>query len=191
MKEVCLTRTTNETDISLRLSAAGGASSISTGIGFFDHMLSAFALHGGFTLVLQAKGDLQVDGHHTVEDVGIVLGDAFAEALGNKAGLARYGMACVPMDEALCFCSLDLSNRPFLVFRAVFPQTQIGGYDACLTEEFLRAFAFHAGITLHMQCPYGQNSHHITEAIFKALGRALRQATQLCQEGPLSTKGVL
>ena len=154
-------------------------------------MLHAFAVHGGFSLEVEAKGDLSVDCHHTVEDTGIVLGDAFAQILGGKNGLARFGSAYVPMDEALCFCALDLSGRPFLVFDAPMPQAVIGQYDACMTGEFFRAFSVHAGITLHIKCLYGEISHHITEGIFKAVAKALRQAMEQTGEGVLSTKGVL
>lgn len=191
MEQSCIRRTTNETDISVQLAPRGAAGAIRTGIGFFDHMLHAFAVHGGFSLAVEAKGDLFVDCHHTVEDTGIVLGDAFAQMLGGKNGLARFGSAYVPMDEALCFCALDLSGRPFLVFDAPMPQAVIGQYDACMTGEFFRAFSVHAGITLHIKCLYGENSHHITEGIFKAVARALRQAMEQTGEGVLSTKGVL
>lgn len=191
MRTAEIARKTRETDIALSLNLDGGERSISTGIGFFDHMLGSFALHGGFGLTVCAKGDLEVDCHHTVEDVGIVLGKAFADALGDKSGIARFGSAFVPMDEALGFCALDISGRSFLVFEADMPQAVIGQYDACMTEEFMRAFAFNAGITLHLKSHYGVNSHHITEAIFKALARALKQAVSVNGEGILSAKGVL
>ena len=191
MQPVCVTRTTRETAVTVRLARGAGPVEIDTGIGFFDHMLTALAVHSGFSLAISAKGDLNVDGHHTVEDVGIVLGDAFAQLLGDRSGIARYGTATIPMDEALGFCSLDISGRPFLVFDAPMPQERIGEYDACLTKEFFRAFAFHAGITLHLKGVYGENSHHITEALFKAAAHALRQGTEPTRTGALSTKGVL
>ena len=183
-------RTTKETDISLSLSLDGGPVEISTGIGFFDHMLTAFAVHGGFGLRIKAAGDLYVDGHHTVEDTGIVLGKAFQEALGDKSGIARFGSFYVPMDEALAFAAADVSGRPFLVFSGEFSQAVCGGYDLCLTEEFFRALAYNAGITLHLRLEYGGNGHHEAEALYKAAGHALRLAAAE-REGILSTKGVL
>ena len=184
-------RKTKETEIAVTLDLDGGKAEISTGIGFFDHMLTAFAVHGGFGLTVKAAGDLNVDGHHTVEDTGIVLGKAFAEALGDRSGIARFGSFFVPMDESLAFVSVDISGRPFLVFRAQFPQERIGAYDSCLTEEFFRAFAVHAGITLHASLKYGTNAHHETEALFKALAHALRLAAAPAGRGTLSTKGTL
>ena len=186
-----ISRTTKETDISLTLCLDGGEVSVSTGIGFFDHMLTALAFYAGFGLELSAIGDLHVDGHHTVEDVGIVLGQAFTAALGNRKGIRRYGTAFVPMDEALCRTVLDCSNRPFLVFDAIMPQSIIGGYDSCLTVEFMRAFAVNGGITLHQKCEYGDNAHHITEALFKSLGLALKEAVRVEGEAIASTKGAL
>ena len=186
-------RATKETDIKIILALDGsGIANINTGIGFFDHMLTAFSVHGGFDLTVSCKGDLNVDGHHTVEDVGICLGKAFNEALGDKSGIMRYGSAYIPMDEALAFCSLDISARPFLVFNANFSGERIGDYDTCLTEEFMRAFAFNAGITLHLRDEYGKNDHHITEALFKSLAYALRQAVSTNGNGAaLSSKGVI
>lgn len=188
-----IARKTKETDIKVSLILEGsGNISINTGIGFFDHMLNSFAVHGGFDLSVTCKGDLNVDGHHSVEDVGICLGKALNEALGDKSGIMRFGSAYVPMDEALAFCVLDISNRPFLVFNADFTNEKIGEYDSCLTEEFMRAFAFNAGITLHLKAEYGKNDHHITEALFKALAYALRQAVALNANGSaLSAKGTL
>ena len=142
-------------------------------------------------LELTAKGDLEVDGHHTVEDVGIVLGQALREALGDRRGIRRYASACIPMDEALCFTALDFSNRAFLVFEADMPQAQIGTYDSCLTEEFMRALAMNSGLTLHMKALYGKNAHHITEALFKSLGVALKDAVRVEGTEVTSTKGVL
>ena len=191
MRTAELTRTTKETDISLKLSLDGGPVAVSTGIGFFDHMLTAFAFYPRFGLELKVTGDLYVDGHHTVEDTGIVLGQAIREALGDKKGICRFGSAYVPMDEALCFTALDCSNRPFLVFDAPMPQPMIGDYDACLTVEFMRALAVNAGLTLHQKCPYGDNAHHITEGLFKSHGLALKDAVKIEGGGVVSTKGVL
>ncbi len=186
-------RKTKETDITVKLALDGsGKYDIDTGIGFFDHMLTALCVHGGFDMTVKCKGDLNVDGHHSVEDVGIALGKAFAEALGDKSGIMRYGSAYIPMDEALGFCALDISARPFLVLSAQFTNERIGEYDTCLTEEFMRAFAFNSGITLHLREEYGKNDHHITEALFKALAHALKQAAALNADGKtLSTKGTL
>ena len=187
-----ITRKTKETDITLKLCLDGGEVKIDTGIGFFDHMLNSFATHGGFGLEISAKGDLEVDGHHTVEDVGIVLGKAFNEALGDKGSIERFGSFYVPMDEALAFASVDVSGRPFLVFDAEFPQAVCGDYDCSLTVEFMRALAYNAQITLHIKSVYGDNSHHITEAVFKAAAHAIKAAVAQNNSGkPLSTKGVL
>jgi imidazoleglycerol-phosphate dehydratase len=185
----CL-RKTKETDISAELCLDGGEVEISTGIGFFDHMLNAFATHGGFGLKLRVKGDLNVDGHHTVEDTGIVLGKALSEALADKGGIARYGSFMLPMDESLAWAAVDVSGRPFLVFNAKFTEEKIGDYNTCLTSEFFRALCFNAGITLHLKVEYGCNAHHMTEALFKAAAHALRQAVAP-REGLLSTKGTL
>ena len=186
-------RKTKETDITVKLALDGsGTPDIDTGIGFFDHMLTALCVHGGFDMTVKCKGDLNVDGHHSVEDVGIALGMAFAEALGDKSGIMRYGSAFIPMDEALGFCAVDISARPFLVLNAAFTNERIGEYETCLTEEFMRAFAFNAGITLHLREEYGKNDHHITEALFKALAHALKQAVARNSTGAaLSTKGTL
>ncbi len=187
-----ITRKTKETDITVKLNLDGGEVGINTGIGFLDHMLTALGVHGGFGLIVNAKGDLHVDGHHTAEDVGIVLGRAFAEALSDKSGIMRYGSAFIPMDESLGFCSLDISARPFLVFNAEFANERVGEFDTCLTEEFMRAFAFNAGITLHLRVEYGSNDHHKIEALFKALAYALKAATRLNSSGAaVSTKGAL
>lgn len=192
MRTATITRTTKETDITLSLNLDGGTVKIDTGIGFFDHMLNAFATHGGFGLELTVKGDLHVDCHHTVEDTGIVLGQAFAKALGDKAGIARFGSFYVPMDEALAFTSLDISGRPFVVFNAQFLQERVGNYDSCMTEEFVRAFAVNAGLTLHTKLEYGTNAHHCIEAIFKSIAHAMRLAVkQSDSDTVLSTKGVL
>lgn len=191
LRAYAIQRKTKETDIQLSLSLEGGEVKVSTGIGFFDHMLTAFAFYGGLGLKLEVKGDLEVDGHHTVEDVGIVLGQAMSRALGDRKGIRRFASAYIPMDEALCFTALDFSNRPFLVFDADMPQPMIGCYDSCLTEEFMRAFAVNSGLTLHMKCLYGKNAHHITEALFKSLGVAVKEAVAITGTGVTSTKGVL
>ena len=191
MRSATVDRTTKETKISLALVLDGGEVSISTGIGFFDHMLTALAFYAGWGLRLSAQGDLHVDGHHTVEDVGIVLGQALRQALGDRKGICRFGCAYVPMDEALCRTVVDISNRPFLVFHAEMPQAVVGTYDACLTEEFMRALAVQAGLTLHQECLYGGHDHHMTEALFKSLGLPLKDTCRLDGEGVTSTKGVL
>ena len=191
LRAYAIQRKTKETDIQLSLSLEGGKVAVQTGIGFFDHMLTAFAFYGGLGLELTVKGDLEVDGHHTVEDAGIVLGQAMSRALGDRKGIRRFASAYIPMDEALCFTALDFSNRPYLVFDAAMPQPMIGGYDACLTEEFMRAFAVNSGLTLHMKCLYGKNAHHITEALFKSLGVSVKEAVAITGTGVTSTKGVL
>ena len=188
-----ITRKTRETDIKIKLDLdKSGEVSIDTGIGFLDHMLTALAVHGGFSLSVKCVGDLNVDGHHTTEDIGIVLGMAFREALGDKSGIMRYGSAFIPMDESLAFCSLDISARPFLVFNAQFTNERVGEFDTCLTEEFMRSFAFNAGITLHLRVEYGSNDHHKIEALFKALAYALKAAVKRNTDGSVvSTKGGL
>lgn len=191
MRTATVERNTKETQIAATLCLDGGEVAVSTGNGFFDHMLTAFAVHGGFGLQLTVQGDLDVDTHHTVEDTGIVLGQALRRALGDFSGIARYGSFAVPMDESLARCDLDLSNRPFLVFRATFQQERCGDYETCVTEEFWRAFAVNAGITLHIDVPYGTNAHHQIEAVFKAVGHALHGAVQPTGGAVLSTKGVL
>ena len=192
MRTASVTRKSKETDISVQLNLDGGEVSVQTGIGFFDHMLTAFAVHGGFGLTISCKGDLEVDCHHTVEDTGIVLGQAFQKALGDKAGITRYGSFFVPMDEALGFCAVDISGRPYLVFDARFPEERVGEFDTCMGAEFFRAFAFNAGLTLHLRAPYGENSHHMLEALFKAAGHALKIACRETADGAvLSTKGML
>ncbi|MFG6373094.1 MAG: imidazoleglycerol-phosphate dehydratase HisB [Oscillospiraceae bacterium] len=184
-------RKTKETEITVALELEGGDVCVNTGVGFFDHMLTALGFYAGFGLEISAQGDLYVDAHHTVEDVGIVLGQALAQALGDKAGIARFGAAFVPMDESLSRVVLDISSRPYLVYNAVMPQERIGDYDSCLTEEFFRALAVHGGLTLHAAGLYGSNAHHLTEAMFKALGLALKQAVAVTGQGATSTKGVL
>ena len=188
-----VSRITKETEINIKVELDNkGKADISTGIGFFDHMLTALSVHSGISMSIHVKGDLHVDGHHTVEDTGIALGQALAIALGDKSGIARYGTAYIRMDESLAFTSLDISNRPFLVFNAEFVNQSCGGYDLCLTEEFFRAFAYNAGITLHINLLYGSNDHHKCEAIYKSAAHALKQAVVLTENGKtLSTKGVL
>lgn len=187
----CKKRITKETEIEIRLCLDGGDIKVDTGIGFFDHMLHSFAFHGGFGLELTAKGDLDVDFHHTVEDAGIVLGTALREAMGDKVGIQRFADVHIPMDEALGFAAVDVSGRPWLTFDANFPQALIGNYDSCLTEEFFRAFAINAGISLHLRVLYGSNSHHMTESLFKAAARVLREALTVKDNRLPSTKGVL
>jgi imidazoleglycerol-phosphate dehydratase len=195
MRNAQLTRTTNETTVRVHLDVDGlGTSEIDTGIGFFDHMLDLLARHGGLDLTVAASGDLRVDGHHTVEDVGIVLGKTIAAALGEKRGINRYGHAVIPMDETLATCALDISGRPFLVVKAEYAGERVGDFDTSLTEEFFRALAFNAGITLHLSCEYGTNDHHKIEAMFKAFARALRMAASIdpdFSDRIPSTKGVL
>ena len=174
-----ITRTTSETDIALTLALDGtGQADVATGIGFLDHMLPAFARHGLFDLTVKAKGDLHIDFHHTTEDVGIVLGQALATALGDKRGVRRFGQALVPMDEALAEVAVDLSGRPFLAWDVTFEQPKIGAMDTELFEEFFRALAMNGLLTLHMQRRAGRNAHHVAEACFKAAARALRMATE-------------
>lgn len=192
MRKAEIERNTKETKIKLCVELDGGEVKVNTGIGFFDHMLTAFAVHGGFGLSVECEGDLEVDCHHTVEDVGIVLGRAFNEALGDKSGIERYGSFFVPMDEALGFCSVDVGGRAYLVFEVDFPEEAVGAFDTCMTEEFFRAFAANSAITVHLRAPCGNNSHHITEALFKAFGHAVKIAVRRNETGEtLSTKGVL
>lgn len=194
MRQSSVTRRTQETDIELTLCLDGeGKADVHTGIGFFDHMLSALCRFGLVDLQLTCRGDLHVDAHHTVEDVGLCLGQAIGEALADKRGISRLGHAYVPMDEALAFVALDISGRPFLRFDASFTSPMVGAMDTQLAEEFFRAVAVKAGITLHMQLPYGTNDHHKIEALFKAFGRALRDAAAIDPrvKGVPSTKGVL
>ena len=194
MREAKIVRKTSETDIQVKFNADGeGLAEIDTGIGFFDHMLILFSKHGLFDTLIKCDGDLAVDGHHTVEDIGLALGQAVKAALGDKAGIVRYGTSFVPMDETLAQVSLDISGRPYLVYDAGEMAPMIGQYDSQLTEEFLRAFSMQSGITLHVKIIYGSNSHHKVEAIFKALGQALGQAVQKNPRihGVMSTKGTL
>lgn len=194
MREAKIDRQTTETVISASLSIDGsGISAVDTGIGFFDHMLILLTKHGLFDLSIKAKGDLAVDGHHTVEDCGIVLGQVLARALGDKRDIKRYGTAFVPMDEALIMVSLDISGRPFLSYDLSLSAERVGRFETELVEEFFRALAVNAGLTLHIRQMAGKNTHHIIEAAFKALGRALDEATTIDHriQGVLSTKGVL
>ena len=185
-------RETKETKIELTLDVDGaGQATASTGIPFFDHMLEQLGKHGGWDLRIAAEGDLEIDTHHTIEDVGIVLGTAFKEALGDKAGVRRFASAVVPLDEALVQVALDLSGRPFLVYEVDPKSEWIGTFDPQLTEEFWRAFAFAAGITLHMRSLSGKNGHHIIEASFKGVARSLRDAVKIEGTGVPSTKGAL
>jgi imidazoleglycerol-phosphate dehydratase len=181
MRTAAIERKTKETDIKATVALDGeGRFTVSTSIPFLDHMISLMSKHGLFDIKLKAKGDIDVDYHHTVEDVGIVLGKAFKQALGDMKGIQRYGQASVPMDEALASVSLDISGRPYLVYKVAFPKkSKIRNFDADLIEDFLQAFAGNSGITLHVESPYGRNTHHIIEGVFKALGRALRQAVTI------------
>ncbi len=193
MREATVERNTRETQISITVALDDkGTASIDTGIGFFDHMLTALSVHSGISMNIKVKGDLQVDCHHTIEDTGIALGQALGKALGSKAGIVRYGTAYIPMDESLAMASLDLSNRPFLVLNCDFTNQSCGGYDLCMTEEFFRAFAFNSGMTLHINLLYGSNDHHKAEAVYKAVAHALKTAVSENSDGStLSTKGVL
>jgi len=186
-------RKTMETDIEISVTLDGkGNSDIHTGIGFFDHMLTALSKHSGISMSIKVVGDLDVDCHHTIEDTGIALGQARGKALGAKSGIVRYGTAYIPMDESLAMASLDLSNRPFLVFNCPFTNQSCGNYDLCMTEEFFRAFAFNSGMTLHINLMYGSNDHHKAEAVYKAVAHALKTAVSYNSDGStLSTKGVL
>lgn len=188
-------RKTKETDIVISLNLDGkGIYDIRTSIPFLDHMLTLFARHGLFDLKIKAKGDIEIDYHHTVEDVGICLGDALKKALGSKIGIKRYGSATVPMDEAVAFVAIDISERPYLVYKVVLPKkSKIKNFDADLVEDFFQALVSKSGITLHVSAPYGRNIHHIIEAVFKAFGRALKDAASIDPriKGVMSTKGRL
>lgn len=193
-RQASVSRKTRETDVQVELRLDGtGEIEIATGVPFFDHLLEAFARHGLFDLRIRSTGDLEVDQHHSVEDVGITLGQALRQAVGDAAGLARFGSSRLPMADALTHVDLDLSNRPHLVYRVALPRDWVGQFDAALVEDFLYAFCSHGGVDLHVGLAYGHNVHHILEAIFKALGRALDQATRVDPRirGALSTKGSL
>ncbi|HEY7383371.1 MAG TPA: imidazoleglycerol-phosphate dehydratase HisB [Beijerinckiaceae bacterium] len=195
MRAASISRRTAETDVTVSISLDGnGRSDIATGVGFLDHMLELFARHGLFDLDVKVAGDLHVDHHHTTEDTGIALGQAFLKALGDKKGIVRYADIHLPMDEALTRIALDLSGRPFLVFRSLFPAEKIGAFDTELVREWFQAFAVNAGVTLHVETLYGDNSHHIAESCFKGLARALRAAVAVDprEQGRVpSTKGSL
>lgn len=194
MRSAEIIRETNETRIEVRLNLDGeGKSDISTGIGFFDHMLVHLAKHGLFDLRVHAKGDLEIDAHHTVEDVGICLGQAFLKALGSPEGIRRFGHAVLPMDDALAEAAVDFSGRPYLVYRAELPKVRVGDFDAELAEEFFTAFSMNGRITLHLVLRYGTNVHHCIEVMFKAFAKALSAAVTLDDrvKGIPSTKGVL
>jgi imidazoleglycerol-phosphate dehydratase len=194
MRTATIERKTSETDIFLTLDLDGrGSSEIDTSVPFMDHMLGAVARHGFFDLKVQATGDVEIDAHHTVEDLGICLGEAFKKALGDKAGIRRFGRATMPMHEALASVIIDFSGRPFLVFNVDIPKAKVGEFDTELVEEFFVAFCNHSGANVHVNLAYGDNLHHIIEGIFKAFGRALDEATGLDPriEGVLSTKGKL
>ena len=186
-------RTTKETEVRLSLDLDGGEASIDTGVGFLDHMLELLARHGRLGLHVEAKGDLETGAHHTTEDVGIVLGQALDEALGDRSGIRRYGQALVPMDESLAECAIDISGRPLCAFDAVLPTTSIAGFDTELAEEFFRAVTNNAKLTLHVTVRSGTNAHHMIEAAFKAFARALREAVSIDPDegGVPSTKGTL
>lgn len=187
-------RTTKETDICVRLDLDGtGKQTIATGIGFFDHMLTGFSKHGFFDLEASCKGDLEVDCHHSIEDTGIVLGQAIQEAVGDKKGIRRYGSCILPMDETLVLCAVDLCGRPYLVFDAAFPTERVGDMDTEMAKEFFYAISYSAGMNLHIKVLHGENSHHILEAMFKAFGKALDMATAYDERisDVLSTKGSL
>jgi imidazoleglycerol-phosphate dehydratase len=192
-REASITRKTKETEISLDLNLDGGEISVSSGVGFLDHMLELLARHGRLGLRLEATGDLETGAHHTTEDIGIALGQALDRALGDRAGIRRYGYMAVPMDEALGMCAIDISGRPLCLFEADLPPVSIAGFDTELTGEFFRAFATNAKLTLHLGTRYGSNAHHMIESCFKAFARALRQAVEIdpTEPGVPSTKGTL
>lgn len=187
-------RKTKETDIALSIKLDGkGKTSVDSGVSFMDHMLTLFGVHGFFDLDVKGAGDVEVDDHHTVEDLGICLGQAFKKALGDLSGICRYGFSAIPMDEALAQVTVDVSNRPYLHYDAPIKDQKVGTFDTALAKEFLRAFSLHAGLTLHVGVLHGENTHHMIEAVFKALGRALSQAVspETRSPGPLSSKGAL
>ena len=187
-----INRETLETKVNVSINLSEpGENKIDTGVGFFDHMLNLLAFRAGITLTAICKGDLYVDDHHSIEDIGIAMGMAFKEAIGDKKGIAIYGNATIPMDESLASCHLDISGRGFLVFNATMPSAIVGSFSTEMTEEFFRAFALQAGITLHINLHYGKNTHHIIEGIFKAVGVALNQGIKKTGEAIPSTKGVL
>ncbi|MEM8552351.1 MAG: imidazoleglycerol-phosphate dehydratase HisB [Pseudomonadota bacterium] len=192
-RRASVARSTNETDISVTVDLGGGESSIATGIGFFDHMLDQLAKHSGIAMTVNARGDTHIDDHHTVEDVGIALGQGLRQALGDKAGITRYAHVYLPMDEALTRVALDISGRPFIVFRTEFRTPKIGTFDTQLVREFFTALAMNGAITLHIETLYGDNDHHIAESCFKGVARALGAAVSVAWPGGAvpSTKGTL
>lgn len=190
-RKASIERKTNETDISIELNLDGGAYANETGVGFFDHMLDHVGRHGQFGLVVKAAGDYHIDDHHTVEDVGIALGQCLADALGDKKGIERYGFASVPMDESLARVSVDLCGRAALVVKADFAASKIGTFEVQLVKEFLNALTANGKFACHVEVPHGENDHHVAEAIFKALGRALREAVKVTGDEVPSTKGSL
>ncbi|HBZ88838.1 MAG TPA: imidazoleglycerol-phosphate dehydratase HisB [Erysipelotrichaceae bacterium] len=195
MREAHIARATKETKVKVDLNLDGsGQVDVSTGVGFMDHMLELLAFHGKFDLYVRVDGDLQVDSHHTIEDLGIVLGQCLSQALGDKKGITRYGAFTIPMDEALVACNLDLSGRPFLVFNVTLDNVLLGNYQTEMTEEFFRAFAYNSGMTLHFNEAYGKNMHHVIEACFKSFARALKEAVTINEkyrDEIVSSKGVL
>lgn len=192
MRKARVDRKTSETEITLELNIDGkGDTKIETGIGFLDHMLNLLFFHGKMDLDLNCKGDMHIDDHHTVEDIGIALGQAFKEAIGDRVGIRRYGSFTIPMDEALATVNLDISNRPFLVCNMELKRDNLGSVSTENFKEFFRAFAFNAGITLHVNVPYGENDHHKVEAVFKALGRAIREGSEVIDNQIPSSKGIL
>ncbi|MFG6367185.1 MAG: imidazoleglycerol-phosphate dehydratase HisB [Lachnospiraceae bacterium] len=195
MKRIAeIKRKTKETDIDIKLNLDGeGKSAVNTGIGFFDHMLEGFSKHGFFDLEVNIVGDLQVDGHHTVEDAGIVLGNAIREAIGDKKGIKRYGYFILPMDDALALCAVDLCGRPYLQFDCSFPQNMVGAFDTALVKEFFYAVSYSAAMNIHIKMLSGENSHHMIEAVFKAFAKALDEAVSIDEriKDVLSTKGSL
>lgn len=192
MRQAKVERSTNETSVSLELSLDGdGKFTGGTGVPFMDHMLQLWCYHGGCDLFVEAQGDLEVDGHHTIEDVGICLGRSINEALGTRKGINRYGSAWVPMDESLAMTALDISGRPFLIYEVPLETQKIGYFDVELAEEFFRAVCNHGGMTIHIQLIRGRNAHHIIEAVFKSFGRAFREAVTVVGKDIPSTKGLI
>ncbi len=192
MRKASIERNTNETKIKLSINLDGkGTYNVNTGLGFFDHMMTLFACHSGFDFCVDCQGDIRVDGHHSVEDIGIVLGKAVAEALGDKVGIKRYASVTIPMDESLANVTMDISGRPFLVYNAEGMTGKVGDFDIELVEEFFRAVSNYGGITLHINLLYGSNNHHKIEAIFKAFARALKEASTIVSDKLPSSKGVL
>lgn len=195
MRKSQIKRKTKETQIEMSFNLEGnGQASIDTGVGFMDHMLELFTFHGSFDLIVKCRGDIEVDCHHTIEDLGIVLGECIKEAVGDKKGICRYGQMTIPMDEALVTTTLDMSGRPYLVYHALLPAYKLGNYETEMTKEFFKAISDHAGMTLHIQEIYGENTHHIIEAMFKSFAHALKQAVTIDEKKKnqvISSKGLL